>query len=92
MTSTSAIVADRLITEFELADRQRRSVKTIRNDRVRGNTIPFIKIGRLVRYRLTDVEAWEKANQFGSTSEHQAVYTERSSVNQTSPAAGGEIA
>jgi hypothetical protein len=53
-------------------DGKPRSVKTIRNDRVKGNGVPFIKIGRLVRYRLPDVIAWEDANLRLSTSDKGA--------------------
>lgn len=34
------------------------SVKTIERDRWVGQGIPFIKIGRLVKYRKSDVLAW----------------------------------
>ena len=47
------------MTESELADRHRRSIKTIQNERVKGTGIPFIKIGRLVRYRLEDIIRYE---------------------------------
>ena len=57
------------LTEHGLAERQARSVKTIRNERVLGRGVPFIKIGRLVRYRLSDVEAWEQAHLRTSTSD-----------------------
>lgn len=58
-----------LLTEHDLARRQNRSVKTIRNQRVLGVGVPFIKIGRLVRYRLQDVVASEYAGLRKSTSE-----------------------
>ena len=48
-----------LLTEQQLAERQQRSVKTLQNLRVKGGSIPFVKIGRHVRYRLSDVIAWE---------------------------------
>ena len=58
-----------LLTEQQVADRQRRSVKTLRNQRVTGGGIPFLKLGRTVRYRLSDVLAWETARLVSSTSE-----------------------
>ncbi|MCJ2071263.1 transcriptional regulator [Methylobacterium sp. J-030] len=71
--STAATTAisnqDILLTEFDLARRQNRSVKTIRNQRVLGGGVPFIKIGRLVRYRLSDVIPWENARLHSSTSD-----------------------
>jgi hypothetical protein len=58
-----------LLTETEVAERQNRSVKTLQNQRVIGNGIPFLKLGRSVRYRLSDVIAWEEARVVSSTSE-----------------------
>jgi hypothetical protein len=37
--------------EHQLAFQQNRSVKTVQADRAKGTGVPFIKIGRLVRYR-----------------------------------------
>ena len=53
-------VTGRLLTEGEVADRHRRSVKTLQNERVKGCGIPFVKIGRLVRYRVEDVLEYER--------------------------------
>ena len=58
-----------LLTEVEVATRQARSVRTLQNQRVLGGGIPFIKLGRAVRYRLGDVETWEENRRFSSTSE-----------------------
>ncbi|MBC6718680.1 helix-turn-helix domain-containing protein [Aurantimonas sp. DM33-3] len=58
-----------MMTEQEVADRQKRSIKTLQNQRVTGFGIPFLKLGRCVRYRLADVEAWEEAQRRQSTSE-----------------------
>jgi len=44
-------------------------MKTLRNWRVRGEGPKFLKIGRLVRYRLSDVLAWEEASLRSSTSD-----------------------
>jgi predicted DNA-binding transcriptional regulator AlpA len=60
---------DRLLTEAEVARRQGRSVKTLQNQRVNGGGIPFLKLGRSVRYRLSDVIAWERSNFRISTSD-----------------------
>jgi hypothetical protein len=48
------------LDEHDLSRRHKRSIKTIRNARLRGGSVPFVKIGRLVRYRLSDVVAWEQ--------------------------------
>jgi predicted DNA-binding transcriptional regulator AlpA len=59
---------DRLLTEKEVAARQGRSVKTLQNQRLTGEGIPYLKLGRSVRYRLSDVLAWEEAGLCLSTS------------------------
>jgi len=62
---------EQLIDETDLAARWKLSVKTLRNARVTGANpaIPFIKIGRSVRYRLSDVEEFEASNTRKSTSD-----------------------
>lgn len=60
---------ERLLTEQQVAERQGRAVKTLQNQRVSGDGIPFVKLGRSVRYRLSDVEAWEAARVRTSTSD-----------------------
>lgn len=48
------------------------SLATIERDRWAGSGIPFVKIGRLVRYRKTDICSWlEKHKSLKSTSELQ---------------------
>ena len=46
-----------MLTEEEAAQLLRRKVTTLRTDRVRGRGIAFIKLGRNVRYRLSDILA-----------------------------------
>src|SRR5688572_11827924 len=60
---------DRLLTEREVAIRQHRSIKTLQNQRVSGGGIPYLKRSRSVRYRLSDVIAWENSHLRTSTSE-----------------------
>lgn len=57
--ASSSLDESVLLTENQLAVRHQRSVKTIRNLRVKGGYVPFLKIGRHVRYRLIDVLAYE---------------------------------
>lgn len=64
-TSSSEILLD----ERALAQRWSISIKTLRNRRVTGGFVPFVKISRSVRYRLSDVIAWENASLRRSTSE-----------------------
>jgi hypothetical protein len=56
------------LTETQLAARHQRSVKTLRNARVSSGYIPFVKIGRNVRYRLSEVLVFEQAALKRSTS------------------------
>ena len=63
--STNAI----FLTETQLAHRHQRSIKTLQADRLKGGGVPFVKLGRTVRYRLCDIEAWEEAHLVRSTSE-----------------------
>lgn len=59
-----------LLTERQLAERwQLASSKKLQADRVSGKGCPFVRIGRCVRYRLSDVLAYEDANLRTSTSE-----------------------
>ena len=46
---------EKYINEHEVAEVTSRSVSTLRNERSRGVGIPYIKIGRSVRYSSTDV-------------------------------------
>lgn len=56
-------MSDQLLTERELAERWRMSYETLRSRRGRKQSvIPFVRIGRSVRYRLADVERAERAH------------------------------
>jgi hypothetical protein len=70
LITTSLLRQDEIfLTEQQLAARHQRSVKTLRNARVHGGYVKFVKLGRNVRYRLSDVLAYEEANTQRSTSE-----------------------
>ena len=43
------------LTEAQLAERWQISVRTLQAARVKGSGVPFVRIGRSVRYRLEDV-------------------------------------
>jgi hypothetical protein len=49
---------DRFVSDKEVAKITGRAVQTLRNDRFRKQGIPYSKIGRLCRYRLSDVLAF----------------------------------
>jgi hypothetical protein len=54
------ITGDRWLTRRELADRYSLPVKTPAEWATKGTGPPYAKFGRHVRYRLSDVIAWEK--------------------------------
>lgn len=56
------------LTEQQLALRWGVSVKKLQADRLKGGGIPFIRLGRAVRYRYADVMAWEEQHRLTSTS------------------------
>jgi len=49
------------------------SKSTLEKLRVFGGGPPFLKLGRLVRYRVEDLDAWMNARLVGSTSERPGV-------------------
>jgi hypothetical protein len=46
---------DPLLTEIEAAQIRSQSVRTLQAERIRGNGCPFVRLGRSVRYRRSDV-------------------------------------
>jgi predicted DNA-binding transcriptional regulator AlpA len=65
---------DALLSDRDLEALTGRARPTLQKDRLYGKGIPFIKIGRLVRYRRSDVDRWIADQQaFASTSEYGAV-------------------
>jgi hypothetical protein len=65
---TQSVADETFLTDEELAARWNVSPKTLRNARVAGRLIRFVKIGRSVRYRLSEVIAYEARNSVRSTS------------------------
>lgn len=57
--------SDAHLTPSELARRWKTTVQSLANMRYRGGSPRWIKVGRLVRYRLADVEAYEDAQAQG---------------------------
>ncbi len=50
------------LTETQLAQRWQLSVKTLQANRWKGIGCNHVKLGRLVRYRMEDVVAYESAH------------------------------
>ncbi|MFN0262256.1 helix-turn-helix transcriptional regulator [Tepidamorphus sp. 3E244] len=66
MTAPNAQI-DRLLREAEVADHLGIPKRTIQAWRLRGEGPPFFKLGRAVRYRHSDLEAWLADNRATST-------------------------
>jgi hypothetical protein len=60
--SSNDALDEEFLTEKQFARRHRRSPKILRNDRVLGRGVPFHSFGRQVRYRLSDMIAYEQAH------------------------------
>jgi hypothetical protein len=62
---------ERLLTDHDLERITGRKRSCWQKDRVYGgpNTIPFVKVGRLIRYRPCDLNAWLERNLRHSTSD-----------------------
>lgn len=58
-----------LMTEKAAAEYLGISIRTLQAWRVRGGGVRFVKMGKAVRYRPQDLEAWVEAHMCGSTSE-----------------------
>ena len=46
------------------------SIYKLQKDRRIGSPIPYIKVGRSVRYKLQDIEAYLESQRFTSTSQY----------------------
>jgi hypothetical protein len=51
-----------VLTEHEYARITKRSVASVRRDRLLGQGCPYLKLGALVRYRPVDVRAYLERN------------------------------
>jgi excisionase family DNA binding protein len=59
---------DHFLDEKQLAKLLRVSIRTLQNRRVAGGGIPFIQIGKAVRYDPKDVAAYLEQHKLTSTS------------------------
>ena len=66
---TSRGAADELLTTEEAAEDLRNSPRTLERYRVTGEGPRFLKIGKLVRYRRSDLVAWRDSRERRSTSD-----------------------
>jgi len=51
-----------LLTQKDYAQLRRCSIRTIQRERERGNGCPFIRIGKLIRYKTADVLQFVEAH------------------------------
>jgi predicted DNA-binding transcriptional regulator AlpA len=58
-----------LLTVAQVSEITGRSISTLEKDRWEGGGPPYVKMGRLVRYRPADVRAWLSERVRRSTSE-----------------------
>lgn len=58
---TNTQTMDRLLTDVEVAELRAQSVCTIRKERLERRGPVYFRLGRSVRYRLSDVVAWMEA-------------------------------
>jgi excisionase family DNA binding protein len=61
-----------LLTQDQASEWLSLSVRTLERMRVAGNGPRFVRMGKSIRYRLCDVEAWIASRVVGSTSEETA--------------------
>jgi len=56
----------RLLSETQVSERTGIHVKTLQNWRVLRKELPFLKLGRLVRYESSELERWLAANKIAT--------------------------
>lgn len=61
-----------LLTAREAAERLKLSESYLEKARIRGDGPRFVRLGRSIRYRPEDIEAWVASRAAGSTSEYGA--------------------
>ena len=60
-----------LLTVAEAAERLKLSRSFLDKRRWRGGGPPFARIGRAIRYRAEDLDAWARSQSHSSTSEYE---------------------
>ena len=55
-----------LLTEKEVQELYKLNVKTLQRERFNGSGIPYIKLGRRVRYKVSDINAYLEKKTIGN--------------------------
>ena len=55
-----------LLTEKEVQEVYKINVKTLQRERCNGSGIPYVKLGRRVRYKISDINAYLEKNTIGN--------------------------
>ena len=66
-----SMTGDRFLTQAEVANMLGISTRVLERQRVSGGGIFFVKIGRCVRYRQSDIHAWIEQNRHPHTSHYE---------------------
>jgi len=53
---------EKWLNEVEVSELVGRSVSALRQDRMYGRGLPYVKLGRQVRYRMQDLAAFSEEN------------------------------
>lgn len=61
-TETMTVRLPRLMTQQQVAELTQKSPKTLERMRWLGEGPPWVKLGRHVRYRASDVQLWIESN------------------------------
>lgn len=70
-----------LFSQHTVAAVRQCSIATIEHDRWAGKGIPFVKMGRLVRYRKADIRAWLESHQVVQSTTQAQLIEHKSSIN-----------
>jgi hypothetical protein len=68
-TTMNNVLSEEYFEQSVIARRLKMSEKSLESWRCRGCGPPFIRVGRLIRYRWSDVEGWLDSRRMTSTSE-----------------------
>ncbi len=62
-------ISEKLLNEHEAAELLGVKVSTLRAWRIKGSKLPFLRLGRAIRYDPADIEAFKLASKAYSTTE-----------------------